>query len=145
MMRSKSNMFCNAELKVVTILVYYSLVGIVALSMFSSAGVTRHRINEDLSASYICAASRSCHSSMSDLLLPGDTSLLVLSEVLLFMISSYPIVMLVFAVNITACVKRLKPKRVSRHMKSVSRVTSKSSVVLDRRENSTSVDLAASE
>lgn len=136
------SVLCKAELKVVTILVYYSLVGIVSLSMFDSLGMTRQRVDQqDLSTSYLCAASRSCYSSMPDLLLPADTRPLLLSEILLFMISCYPIVTLVFTVNFTACMKRLKLKRVGHPTKPVSRVTSKSGVVLDSCENGASVDL----
>lgn len=78
-----------------------------ALVVFTSYDVVNRELIVTVEDLLLCAASQSC-SKILDVLIPHSNVVGVLSQVVIMMLSCIPTMTLLFSINITVCIKKLK-------------------------------------
>ena len=100
----------RAEIKISLVLAYYILVGVMALVSFIMFDVKKRKLRLDLGEFLLCAASQDC----SDSLPPLNMRTALLADLVVIMLSCFPLVTLLFSLDLTPCTRRLRTLRAAK-------------------------------
>lgn len=93
----------KAELKISIILIYYIVVGVMGLVGLTYSMNNREQIEEDIAEFLICSLSGGLFANCEQFLSGPLSTIHILTDITLIMVSFLPVVLLLFSINLKSC------------------------------------------